>query len=147
MPRGGIWCKPAERTVPVSNRHNSTRTLWRGVEKSSIDPENNSCGRYYGHRRNWRKLGQYGLLCQLYVEASCELTRRSKLSQEEAVRACKVYKPYIREVLQQVDMAITIFVMEKQLRGLKGRGHFPIPTITPHGARIETPYHINKFLE
>ena len=41
------------------------------------------------------KLGQYGLLCQLYAEASCELTRRSKLSQEEAVTACRVYKPYI----------------------------------------------------
>ena len=37
--------------------------------------------------------------------------------------------------------------MEKELRGLKGRGHFPIPTITPHGARVETPHHINKFLE
>ena len=44
-------------------------------------------------------------------------------------------------------MAIAIFVMEKQLRGLKGRGHFPIPITTPHGARIETPYQINKFLE
>ena len=41
------------------------------------------------------KLGQYALLCQLYAEVSCELTRRSKLSQEEAARACKVYKPYI----------------------------------------------------
>ena len=37
--------------------------------------------------------------------------------------------------------------MEKELRGLKGRGHFPIPTTTPHGARVETPHHINKFLE
>ena len=39
-----------------------------------------------------------------------------KLSQEEAVRACKVYEPYIRDILQQVDAAIAIFVMEKQLR-------------------------------
>ena len=37
--------------------------------------------------------------------------------------------------------------MEKQLRGLKGTGHFPIPTTTLHGARIETPYQINEFLE
>ena len=81
------------------------------------------------------KLGQYCLLCQLYAEASCELTRRSKLSQEEAFRACGVYKPYIRDVLQQVDAAIAIFVMEKELRGLKGRGHFPISTITPLGTR------------
>ena len=90
------------------------------------------------------KLGQYCESSQLYAEASCELTRRSKLSQEEAAKACKVYKPYIRDVLQQID---AIFVMEKELRGLKGRGHFPIPTITPHGARVETPNHINKFLE
>ena len=41
------------------------------------------------------KLGQYGLLCQLYAEASCEMTRRSKLPQEETIRACKVYEPYI----------------------------------------------------
>ena len=37
--------------------------------------------------------------------------------------------------------------MEKELRGLKGRGHFKIPTITPNGARIKTPHHIKKFLE
>ena len=37
--------------------------------------------------------------------------------------------------------------MEKELRGLKGRGHFPIPTITPHSTRVETLHHINKFLE
>ena len=92
------------------------------------------------------KLGQYSLLCQLYAEASCELTRRSKLSQEEAVRACKVYEPYIRDVLQ-VDAATAIFAMQKQLRSLKARGHFPIPTTTLHGARIETPYQINKFLK
>ena len=41
------------------------------------------------------KIGQYCQLCELYAEASCELTRRSKLSQEEAARACKVYKPCI----------------------------------------------------
>ena len=44
-------------------------------------------------------------------------------------------------------MAIAIFVMEKELRGLKGRGHFPIPNIMPHGTRVETPHHIIKFLE
>ena len=58
-----------------------------------------------------------------------------------------MYEPYIRDVLQQVDAAIAIFIMEKELRGLKGRGHFQISTITPHGARVETPHHINKFLE
>ena len=37
------------------------------------------------------KIGQY---CQLWVQASCELTRRSKISQDEAAKACKVYGPY-----------------------------------------------------
>ena len=87
------------------------------------------------------QLGQYGLLCQLYAEASCKLTRKSKLSPEEAIKACKVYEPYIPDVLQQVDAAIAIFAMEKELRGLKGRGHFPPFPTTPQGARVETPSH------
>ena len=37
--------------------------------------------------------------------------------------------------------------MEKELRSLKGRGHFPIPTITPHGTRIENPLQVRKTLE
>ena len=41
------------------------------------------------------KIGQYCQLWELYADASCELSRRSKLSQEEAARACKVYGLYI----------------------------------------------------
>ena len=41
------------------------------------------------------KIGQYCQLWELYTQASCELTRRSKISQGEAVKACKVYEPYI----------------------------------------------------
>ena len=93
------------------------------------------------------KIGQYCQLWELYAEASCELTRKSKLSEEEATRACKVYEPYIRDVLQQVDAAITIFVMEKELRSFKDRGHFPIPTITPHGRRTKNPHQVRKTLE
>ena len=93
------------------------------------------------------KIGQYCQLWELYADASCELSRRSKLSQEEAARACKIYGLYIRDVLQKVDVAMTIFVMEKELRSLKGRGHFPIPTITPHGTRIENPHQVSQTLE
>ena len=93
------------------------------------------------------KIGQYCQLWELYAEASCELTRKSKLSEEEATRACKVYEPYIRDVLQQVDAAITIFVIEKELRSFKDRGHFPIPTITPHGRRTKNPHQVRKTLE
>ena len=94
-----------------------------------------------------KKLGQYCQLWELYAEASYELTKKSKLSQEEAARAGKVYGLYIQDILQQVDAMMTIFVMEKELRSLKGRGHFPKPTITPHGTRIENPHQIRKTLE
>lgn len=93
------------------------------------------------------KMNQYCQLWELYVEASCELTRESKLSPTEAAKVCKVYKPYICNILQQVNAVIIIFVMEKELRNLKGRGHFPIPTITPHGTRIENPQQVRKTLE
>ena len=42
---------------------------------------------------------------------------------------------------------MTIFMMEKELRSLKGKGHFPIPTITPHSAKIENPHQVRKTLE
>ena len=76
------------------------------------------------------KMKQYCQLWVLYTQTSCELPRRSKISQEEAAKACKVYGPYIRDVLQQADEVMTIFIMEKELRNIEGRGHFPIPTIT-----------------
>ena len=41
------------------------------------------------------KILQYGQLWQLYAEISVELKKKSELSQESAVAACKVYGPYI----------------------------------------------------
>ena len=93
------------------------------------------------------KRGQNCQLWELYAEASCELTRKSKLSPVEAARACKVYKLYICDVLQKVDAAITIFVMEKELRHLKGRGHFRVPAITTHCTRIKNPQQVRRTLE
>ena len=93
------------------------------------------------------KIGLYCQLWELYADASCELTAKSKVSQEEAARACKIYGPYIHDVLEQVDAVMTIFAMEKELRSLKGKGHFLIPKITPKGTRIEKPHHVRKTLE
>ena len=73
------------------------------------------------------------------MKASCELTKRSKISLEEAANACKVLGPYIRDIMQQFEEVTTIFVMERELRGLKNRGHFPIPTITPQGTKFGNP--------
>ena len=85
------------------------------------------------------KIGQYCQLWELYAQVSCELTRRSKISQNKAAKACKVYGPHIRDILQQVNEVMTIFVKEKELRSLKGRGHFPYPQ-SPHKAqKLKTP--------
>ena len=45
------------------------------------------------------KILQYGQLWQLYAEISVELTKKSELSQESAVAVCKVYGPYILDIL------------------------------------------------
>ena len=83
------------------------------------------------------KIGQYCQLWELYAKALCKLTR-SKISQDKAAKACKVYGPYIRDVMQEFDEVMTLFMMERELRGLKDRAHFPLPTITPQGTKIKT---------
>ena len=40
-----------------------------------------------------------------------------------------------------------IFAMEKELRIIKNRGHFPVPTITPQGTKIETTKDNDRVLE
>ena len=85
------------------------------------------------------KLQQYCQLWELYAKASCELTRRSKIFQEESADAGKVLGQYIRDIMQQFNEITTIFKMERELRGLKNRGHFPIPTIAPEGTKIGNP--------
>ena len=61
--------------------------------------------------------------------------------------ACKIYGPYINDILQQVDAVIPIFAMENELRNLKGRGLFPIPKITPQGIRIDSQQQAKKTLD
>ena len=93
------------------------------------------------------KMKQYCQLWVLYAQASCELTRRSKISHKEAVKACKLYETYIRDVLQQADEAMTIFVMEKELRNIEPRGNFPSPTITLRDTKIDNSQQSRKILE
>ena len=85
------------------------------------------------------KICQYCQLWKLYAETSVELKRKSKLSRENAVAACKVYRLYISDVLQQVDEVMKLFAMEKELRIIKNRGHFPVPEITPKVQKSRTP--------
>ena len=49
------------------------------------------------------KIHQYCQLGKLYAETSVEPKRKTRLSLENAVTACKVYGQYISDVLQQVD--------------------------------------------
>ena len=58
-----------------------------------------------------------------------------------------MYRPYIRDVLQQVYEVMTLIMMEKELRNIKGRGHFPIPTITPCDTKIENSHQSRKTLK
>ena len=60
---------------------------------------------------------------------------------------CKVYGLYISDMLQQVNEVKTLFAMEKELRIIKNRGHFPVPQITPQGTKIENPKDIDKIIE
>ena len=82
------------------------------------------------------KYQQYIQLWILYADISIELRKKTELSKESAVNACKVYRPYIADILHQVEEVIKLFSMEKELRKIRNRGEFPVPTLTPHGIRI-----------
>ena len=70
------------------------------------------------------KIRQYCHLWTLYAENSVELKRKSELSQESIVAACKVYVHYISDILRKLDEVIKIFTIEKELRLIKNRGTF-----------------------
>ena len=72
----------------------------------------------------------------LYADISIELRKKTELSKESAVNACKVYGPYITDILRQVEEVIKLFRMEKELRKIRNRGEFPVPKFTPDGIRI-----------
>ena len=93
------------------------------------------------------KISQYLQLWKLYAEISVELKRKSKHSWESAVTVCKVYGSYISDILRQVDEVMKLFAMEKELRIIKNRGHFPVPLITPQGIKIETLQDKKKVLD
>ena len=82
------------------------------------------------------KYQQYMQLWILYADISIELRKKTELSKESAVNACKVYGPYITDILHQVEEVIKLFSMEKELRKIRNRGEFPVPKFTPDGIRI-----------
>ena len=89
------------------------------------------------------KICQHCKLWKLYAETSVELKRKSKLSWQDAVTACKVYRLYISDILQQVNKVMTLLAMEKELRIIKNREYFP----GYKGTKVEKTKDINKVLE
>ena len=93
------------------------------------------------------KIYQFCQLWKMYADYSVELKRKSELSQESAVAACRVYVPYISDIIRQIDKAMKIFAIEKELRTIKSRGYFPVPHITSQNNKIESSRDKDKLLE
>ena len=51
------------------------------------------------------------------------------------------------DILRKVDEVMKLFAMEKELRIIKNRGYFPVPTITPQGKKIKTSDDKDKVIE
>ena len=84
------------------------------------------------------KVRQYCHLWTMYADSSVELKKKSELSQESAVAACKMYVPYISDTVRQIEKVVKIFAMEKELRLIKNKGYFPVPQLAPEECKIET---------
>ena len=84
------------------------------------------------------KVCQYCHLWTMYADSSVELKKKSELSQESAVAACKMYVPYISDIIWQIEEVVKVFAMEKELRLIKNRGYFPVPQLAPEECKIET---------
>ena len=84
------------------------------------------------------KVRQYCHLWTMYADSSVELKKKSELSQESAVAACKMYVLYISDITHQIEEAAKIFAIEKELRLIKNRGYFPAPYLSPRECKIET---------
>ena len=84
------------------------------------------------------KVCQYCHLWMMYADSSVELKKKSELSQESVVAACKRYIPYISDITRQIEEVVKIFAMEKELRSIKNRGYFQVPQLAPEECKIET---------
>ena len=84
------------------------------------------------------KVRQYCHLWTMYADSSVELKKKSELSQESAVAACKMYVLYISDITHQIEEVVKIFPMEKELREIKNRGYSPVPHLAPRECKIET---------
>ena len=94
-----------------------------------------------------QKIHQFCHLWQLYADTSEELKKKSELSQDSAVAACRVYVPYMSDIARQLEEVRKIFAIEKEVRTIKNRGYFPVPHINPKEEKIETAKDKDRILE
>ena len=94
-----------------------------------------------------QKIHQFCHLWQLYADISVELKKKSELSQDSTVTACRVYVPYMSDIMRQLEEVRKIFAKEKELRKIKNRGYFPVPHINSQEEKIETAKDRDKILE
>ena len=94
-----------------------------------------------------QKICQFCHLWLLYADTSVELKKKSELSQDSAVAACRVYIPYMSDITRQLEEVRKIFPIEKEVRTIKNRGYFPVPHINPQEEKIETAKDKDKILE
>ena len=94
-----------------------------------------------------QKICQFCHLWQLYADTSVELKKKSELSQDSTVAACRVYVPYMSDITRQLEEVRKIFAIEKEVRTIKNRGYFPVPHINPQEEKIETAKDRDKMLE
>ena len=94
-----------------------------------------------------QKICQFCHLWQLYADTSVELKKKSELSQDSAVAACRVYVPYMSDITRQLEEVRKIFAIEKEVRTIKNRGYFPVPHINPQEEKMETAKDKDKILE
>ena len=85
-----------------------------------------------------QKICQFCHLWQLYADTSVELKKKSELSQDSAVAACRVYVPYMSDITRQLEEVRKIFAIEKEVRTIKNRGYFPVPHINRQEEKIKT---------
>ena len=94
-----------------------------------------------------QKICQFCHLWQLYADTSVNLKKKSELSQDSAVAACRVYVPYMSDIMRQLEEVRKIFTIEKEVRTIKNRGYFPVPHINPKEEKIETAKDKDRILE
>ena len=82
------------------------------------------------------KVRQYCHLWTMYADSSVELKKKSELSQESALAACKMYVLYISDITHQIEEVVKIFPMEKELREIKNRGYSPVPHLAPRECKM-----------